>query len=512
MNYIDNVFQFYDTTESFELHKKQGLISPDSICFLRETSQIYTQNNLFGICRERFLTLEQLVQGHEAKINNILGVEGPSVGDGIVNNITDLVTFLDGFTDEDNLKEFLDNLEEVLRTEIVAMKNYLYAEIEELSYKVKKNTEDINSAMNRLDSHESSITTLTVSLNSLLNDYHNLNDRLISFVDYATTRFDNVDGKISSIIISINNITSDISALNRKYDSITNDVEQIRELFRTNQESIAELRTQFGEALTGIEAFKREIVNDIETFKDTVGRANGIAPLDENGLVPSIHLPSYVDDVLEYATKGTFPIKGETGKIYVALDDNLTYRWSGSAYVEISKSLALGETSSTAYPGDKGKSTTDSLNAHKVDYNNPHNVTKAQVGLGLVDNTRDIDKPISTAVQVALNNKVEIEPGKSLVSLEDALKIEDTARKMTEYEDALASEINRAITSEQEIASLLAIHKSDNTNPHGVTKEQVGLGNVDNTADIDKPVSTQVQELFDTIESIPDGDLISILV
>ena len=80
----------------------------------------------------------------------------------------------------------------------------------------------------------------------------------------------------------------------------------------------------------------------------------GVPGLDSNGKVPASQLPSYVDDVLEYANLASFPAEGESGKIYVALDTNLTYRWSGSAYVEISQSLALGETSSTAYRGDYG--------------------------------------------------------------------------------------------------------------------------------------------------------------
>lgn len=94
-----------------------------------------------------------------------------------------------------------------------------------------------------------------------------------------------------------------------------------------------------------------------------VGVANGVAGLDANGLVPTSQLPSYVDDVLEYASQSAFPATGETGKIYVALDTNLTYRWSGSAYVEISPSLALGETSGTAYAGNKGKANADAISA-----------------------------------------------------------------------------------------------------------------------------------------------------
>jgi hypothetical protein len=66
------------------------------------------------------------------------------------------------------------------------------------------------------------------------------------------------------------------------------------------------------------------------------GVANGLASLDSGGKVPSAQLPSYVDDVLEYANLAAFPGTGETGKIYVATDTNLSYRWSGSAYVLIS--------------------------------------------------------------------------------------------------------------------------------------------------------------------------------
>ena len=85
------------------------------------------------------------------------------------------------------------------------------------------------------------------------------------------------------------------------------------------------------------------------------GANSGVAELDEDGKVPSSQLPSYVDDVLEFTNFNTFPIEGESGKIYIAVDTNRTYRWSGTQYTEISSSLSLGETSSTAYRGDRGK-------------------------------------------------------------------------------------------------------------------------------------------------------------
>ena len=84
------------------------------------------------------------------------------------------------------------------------------------------------------------------------------------------------------------------------------------------------------------------------------GQSNGVAQLDDTGRVPAAQLPSYVDDIESYVDMEHFPLAGEDSKIYVDKSTNKTYRWDGTTYVEISASLALGETSSTAYPGDKG--------------------------------------------------------------------------------------------------------------------------------------------------------------
>ena len=107
------------------------------------------------------------------------------------------------------------------------------------------------------------------------------------------------------------------------------------------------------------------------------GANSGVAELDETGKVPASQLPSYVDDVVEYANRSAFPGTGEAGKIYVTQDTNLTYRWSGSEYVEISPSLALGETSSTAYRGDRGAA---AYNHSQITSGNPHGTTAADVG------------------------------------------------------------------------------------------------------------------------------------
>ena len=110
---------------------------------------------------------------------------------------------------------------------------------------------------------------------------------------------------------------------------------------------------------------------------------NGVATLDGSGLVPATQLPSYVDDVLEFNSIGNFPTPGETGKIYVETDTNQTYRWSGSTYIQIASGAVQSVNGQTGIV----------------------NVTKTDVGLGNADNTSDVNKPISTATQTALDGK-----------------------------------------------------------------------------------------------------------
>ena len=97
------------------------------------------------------------------------------------------------------------------------------------------------------------------------------------------------------------------------------------------------------------------------------------------GLIPASQLPSYVDDVLSFVNLASFPVTGEDAKIYIAEDVNKTYRWSGSSYVEIGGGgVALGETSSTAYRGDRGKVAYD----HSLSQGNPHNTTTSEINEG----------------------------------------------------------------------------------------------------------------------------------
>lgn len=196
------------------------------------------------------------------------------------------------------------------------------------------------------------IANATASMDGLMSkeDYVELNTTIPGQIEdlkeadsNLNNRIDNLDDKIDK---EIADREAEIDRIENKFDGVTDELE-------------AALQKEIEDRKAG----DTTITNSLNAFISTKGQPGGLAELDSTGKVPAAQLPSYVDDVLEFSTKDQFPQTGETGKIYVAKDTNLTYRWTGTQYLEISQSLALGETPSTAYPGDKGKANRDALNS-----------------------------------------------------------------------------------------------------------------------------------------------------
>lgn len=196
------------------------------------------------------------------------------------------------------------------------------------------------------------IANATASMDGLMSkeDYVELNTTIPGQIEdlkeadsNLNNRIDDLDDKIDK---EIADREAEIDRIENKFDGVTDALEDA-------------LQKEIEDRKAG----DTTITNSLNAFISTKGQPSGLAELDSTGKVPAAQLPSYVDDVLEYSTKAQFPQTGETGKIYVAKDTNLTYRWTGTQYLEISQSLALGETSSTAYPGDKGKANRDALNS-----------------------------------------------------------------------------------------------------------------------------------------------------
>ena len=172
----------------------------------------------------------------------------------------------------------------------------------------------------------------------------------------------NYDGLIKLWTKTKNQDTLTLNAAkNHTNDSITSAKNELQLKINENSSSITTLNGYFSNGIAN-KALGDKNGNDITAtymLANLRGAANGVCPLGGDSKIPNSYLPSYVDDVLEYDTFSNFPATGEAGKIYVAKDTNKTYRWSGTQYTEISSSLAIGETTGTAYDGGKGKDLAD---------------------------------------------------------------------------------------------------------------------------------------------------------
>lgn len=349
------------------------------------------------------------------------------------------------------------------------------------------------------DARKAADSTLQGNIDSSNSD---LNSKITAETERATqaenTITTNYKAADSTLQSNINNEATARSEADATLDSkISKEVSDRTQAVSTLQGSldteIARATKAEQDITSAYEAADTALQNNINAINNSKGVANGIATLDQNGLVPSSQLPSYVDDVIEVSTFSALPETGKSGKIYITQDTNLTYRWSGTAYVEISQSLALGETSSTAYAGDKGKALADKLaKVPSTIYSNLTGVEQFESTVAInaqyrniVDNT---DNNKQLVIQAATSTRSGVMSGPDKAKL-NGLKTGSE----------IASDINA-------VQSNLETHINNKTNPHEVTKAQVGLGNVDNTADTDKPISTATQTALDAKFSLTEGN------
>lgn len=328
----------------------------------------------------------------------------------------------------------------------------------------------------KIDTTKSDIIGSATSDNNTLGK---LESNLNAEIERATNKENSIEQNLNSHISNQQN-PHNVTKAQVGLGNVDNTSDMDKPISTATQSALDELDSRLSESITTHIADKSNphqvtkeqvglgnVTNDAQVKRSEMGVAQGVATLDENGLVPSSQLPSFVDDVIDcYATytkadDGTLSnivlyedaehqtlIVGESGKIYVDVTDATVFvnplnsevlseattksayqfRWTGTQFAVVGAPTVIGEITGTAFDGARGKALEDKTNAHIANTDNPHRVTKEQVGLSNVDNTADIDKPISTATQSAI--------------------------------DAVKEEINT--------------HISNNNNPHNVTVEQIG--------------------------------------
>lgn len=292
----------------------------------------------------------------------------------------------------------------------------------------------------------------------------------------------------------------------------------------------------------------QEVQDALDEFIATKAKANGLATLGTDGKVPANQLPSYVDDVVDvYATydvsptndisnirlysdaSHTIPVVGEAGKSYNDITKGhpgYQFRWSGTTFVQIvSGGLILGEISGTAYDGYKGKVNRNLIdriisfdpsqitgivpgsNAVAINYKNysttstlnpQHIIPAASSTLAGVMTAADkvkldttLPKQISDGLaKEVVDRDTAIAAAKSELTASLTKEVNDRKAEIIRVEELISDEAATRAQADTNVNAKVDSHIGSKSNPHAVTKAQVGLGNVNNTSDADKPVST----------------------
>lgn len=238
------------------------------------------------------------------------------------------------------------------------------------------------------------------------------------------------------------------------------------------------------ELLALVTQLNDSIREDLETNNQVTSSALG--DLKDEISIVNLVLSSAINELREKSVNTELTINGYplTGPITLTKSD------VGLNAVDNTSDLNKPISSDTQKALDGKVDKTTTINGHALSGNVI--VSRSDIGLGNVENTSDLDKPISNKTQDALNEKVDKVDNKSLVSIDEIQKLESYPEYST-----LKTSIDTATSNSTSASTAITGHIQDRTNPHSVTKSQVGLGNADNTSDLDKPISNKTQEALD---------------
>ena len=436
---------------------------------------------------------------------------------------------------EDTRKALSDRIEEVYQ-------HLLNALGEETSRAMASELELKNLILEEIERAESSESSIIDSLNTESDRAQEVESQIKASVDAEVSRAMESEAVLSkgigdlrtSLTEEINRASNAEEDLKTSIESTASKLDSEIERAKESESTIASDLTQLGDELrtkdSAIEEGLASVSNSLEETKETLTEVETrVTSLEERtdtleeqvadgaGAVKDVLMDgiSIVRDRIAYIKKGditgegsasilTYPtiedfptseseVPPDFTTLYLALDTKILYKWDGDSYSELGKSnivvtdslpsegledvlyvktpdYLIYQWANGSYReiGGKDEDLRNEFIIHKSTPN-PHNITKDTVGLGNVDNTSDLDKPISTAVQEALTT--------------------------------LGNTLDTGLTTASEE---LRTHVRNKENPHNVTAELLGLGLVDNTRDLEKPISYAVQTALEGKVSYED--------
>lgn len=407
-------------------------------------------------------------------------------------------------------------LEEIERAEssessIIESLNTESNRAQEIESQIKASVDaEVSRAMESESVLSRGIEDLRTSLTEEVNRASEVEEGLKTSIENTSSK---LDSEIERAKESESTIASDLTQLG---EELVSDLTQLGEELRTKDSAIEE---ELSSVSNGLEETKESLLEVDSRVTSLEERADTLEEqvADGAGAVKDVLMDgiSIVKDRIAYIQKGDITGEGSASiltyptieefptsesevppnftTLYLALDTKILYKWDGDFYSELGKSNIIVTDSLPAEGledvlyvktpdyliyqwangnyreiGGKDEDLRNEFIIHKSS-SNPHNITKDTIGLGNVDDTSDLDKPISTAVQEALNT--------------------------------LGNTIDTGLTTS---SGELRTHIRNKENPHNVTAELLGLGLVDNTRDLDKPISYAVQTALEGKVSYED--------
>ena len=407
-------------------------------------------------------------------------------------------------------------LEEIERAKssesfIIESLNTESARAQEVESQIKASVDaEVSRAMESESVLSRGIDDLRVSLTEEVNRASNAEETLKTSIENTSSK---LDSEIERAKESESTIASDLMQLG---EGLASDLTQLGEELRNKDSAIEEELSSVSssleetkEALTEVETRVTSLEERTDTLEEQVADGAGaVKDVLMDGISIVKDRIAYIKkgdisgegsaSILTYPTIGDFPtseseVPPNFTTLYLALDTKILYKWDGDSYSELGKSnivvtdslptegledvlyvqtpdYLIYQWANGSYReiGGKDEDLRNEFIIHKSTPN-PHNITKDTIGLGNVDDTSDLDKPISTAVQEALTT--------------------------------LGNTIDTGLTTSSEE---LRTHIRNKENPHNVTAELLGLGLVDNTRDLEKPISYAVQTALEGKVSYED--------
>lgn len=369
---------------------------------------------------------------------------------------------------------------------------------------VGTNTSDISSLKTRVATNENDIDTLQSSVEGINTNITSIEGNI-----------DTVESSISTLQQTVNGHTTDITDLKSKVQKNTTNITSLQGNVSTLQGDLDTVEEDVSTLQTSVSGLQSSVSTNTQNIATNTQSIESI----QEAMASTQHFRGYYQTIAEI-TK----LEGHTGDFAYCAEDEFKYVYNGEQWVKtdeavpdqtVEKTTILPLMNGTAtigtdnryapgnhvHPTDTTRASVEALEAHTTNTSNPHNVTKTQIGLGNVDNTSDLNKPISTATQSALNNKVDKVQGKGLSTEDYTTAEKEKLATLTNYND---TEIKSDITELQSnVGTLQSDVSTVKENISTLQEDVTGIeGNVSTLTQTVSTLDTTVDGLNTTVEGL----------